>query len=181
MINLSTFKSNEPNRTGYFIKRCIPATINDRLNVTYFFYDTRNDDFVGFISISAHRLALKKEADFLGEKEISKDPQAEKDYIPAVKIDQLAVSEPYQGMKIATDMLSAIILDIIDEISLQIGIRLIYAEIYDKPSNIGLFKSFEFEILKYDWFSSRDPSKPSKTRYFPEVPFEIRPVFFDIK
>ncbi len=181
MIDFSTFKSNEPNRTGYFIKHCIPITIKNRLNVTYFFYDTRSNDFVGFISISAHRLALKKEADFLGEKEISKNPKAEKDFIPAVKIDQLAVSEPYQGMKIATDMLSAIILDIIDEISLQIGVRLIYAEIYNKPSNIRLFKNFEFEILKFDWFSSKDPSKPSKTRYFLGIPDEIRPVFFDIK
>ncbi len=157
---------------------CIPSTIEQRLNITYFYLDKVTKKFIGFISISAGKVTLKKKSNFIGEGENAKE--GEYDRLPAVKIDQLAVSKTYQRKKIASLMIEQM-LSKVYYLSKDVGIRLIIADILDNESNNGLFSKFEFKEFDLTWFSSKDKDRPSQNRTYSGTPYRVKPMYFDLK
>ncbi len=167
-INLNSFESTDLERTGYFLTECVEECTRLGLSRTHFLISAETNCLIGFITLSLRHYILPKTS-------LRQATDEGRDYWPAVKIDQIAVTRSEQRKGYGTYMLDMIIGYIKEYVSTTIGCRLVTVEAYDDDENIDFFSAYGFVEIPDDWMKTRDRKRKFGNRTLTLMYFDLNP------
>ncbi|MHA2297350.1 MAG: GNAT family N-acetyltransferase [Candidatus Hodarchaeales archaeon] len=148
-MDKKSFVATESLRIGFFFSECIEECNDLGLSRTHFLIDKNSNQVVGFIALSAIDLALSKKT---GPRNDPKAKRGTFDHFPALKLDEIAVSKPYQRQGIGSWMIKHVIQIVNEQLRNIIGCKFIYSEIIENKDNISFFvEKNGFDIIPDEW------------------------------